>query len=379
VDAVLSAIGQLQQLHTLRLRVDSREAVSFAALQQLPLLRALDLIARFPNVNQSATELRALSRLQRVYIHMLDAAFDGARERCAAFLNALLGDAHEAQLRALLWREVHIIGDITDDSAPLLCRLPLLEHLEADLSDCSSFEFLAALPRLTTLQLRMWEPEYYAFANLLAVFTSDGLVRLRTLHLHGAPCHDDHPVQLLLRLPMLQRLAVDLARCTQFAFLTALPQLAHLELHLWYMDGAAWPMLLAVFTSDGLARLHELVLHCGPCSSDDLFLLLSHTPFADEPRARRFGIRHVAFLFCQLPQLAQSLTQLTLECTATWRLTAADLPPLLVLQQLRELRLLDWPEEAPVTLTDADRAPFKRRPCIVLPHLNLFQWTTLER
>jgi hypothetical protein len=48
-----------------------------------------------------------------------------------------------------------------------------------------------------------------------------------------------------------------------------------------------------------------------------------------------------------------------------WHLTAADLPPLLALQQLRELRLIQWP--------DLEQRPFEQRPCAVLPHLEVFE------
>jgi hypothetical protein len=79
--------------------------------------------------------------------------------------------------------------------------------------------------------------------------------------------------------------------------------------------------------------------------------------------------------FRQLPTLAATLTHLTVECWHQWPLTAADLPPLLVLQKLRRLRLLHWSTEAANSVTVADRAPFEQRPCAVLPCLKVFEWT----
>ena len=295
---LLSAIGQLQQLHTLNLRL-GYAAVSLASLQQLPLLRDLELSLAYGSiVEQFAAELRALHWLHRVIIHLPFTAEQAPR---VSLLTALLRDAPEEELRPLQWRDFALNGVMfTDELTPLLLTLlPSLERLRADLSSCTCFDFLTALPRLT-----------------------------------------------------------------------------HLELHLWDVDDDAWSSLLGVFASDGLARLHTLNLIDGPCSSDDLTTLLAHTPsltnlilFALE------GVCSLSF-FLQLPKLAETLTQLTVECTDSWCLTGADLPPLHALQQLRELRLLEWPNEDPDVLTAADRAPFEQRPCSVLPLLELFEWTT---
>jgi hypothetical protein len=118
-----------------------------------------------------------------------------------------------------------------------------------------------------------------------------------------------------------------------------------------------------------------LSLHGGPCSSEDLTQLLSHTP-----ALTNLALRHLAevtslSVFQQLPHLSATLLHLTLECTNSWSLTAADLPALLSLQQLRELRLLRWPSRMRDRLTLEDRAPFQQRPCSVLPHLAVFEWT----
>jgi hypothetical protein len=137
----------------------------------------------------------------------------------------------------------------------------------------------------------------------------------------------------------------------------------------------AWSTLLAVFASNGVAGLHTLALRGGPCSSDDLVILLSHTPALTSLKLEQLEeVSSLAF-FQELPKLAETLTHLTVKCWHQWRLTAADLPPLLALQQLRELRLLHWSGEEPDRLTAADRAPFEQRPCVVLPHLVLFEWT----
>jgi hypothetical protein len=142
------------------------------------------------------------------------------------------------------------------------------------------------------------------------------------------------------------------------------------------MKAAAWNNLYGVFTSDGLTRLHALSLRGGRCSKDDMRSILSHTPSLTSLSLCAVEVSSLSF-FLQLPKLAESLTQLTVACTDSWRLTAADLPPLLMLQQLRELRLLRWAYREPDRLTAEDRAPFQQRPCAVLPHLEVFEWTAL--
>jgi hypothetical protein len=70
--ALLTAIGQLQQLHSLQLEIPSEAvSLSLAPLKQLPLLRDLELDMPFPlHVEQFAAELRALHWLHRLYIHL---------------------------------------------------------------------------------------------------------------------------------------------------------------------------------------------------------------------------------------------------------------------------------------------------------------------
>ena len=149
-----------------------------------------------------------------------------------------------------------------------------------------------------------------------------------------------------------------------------------LELHLWHLSNDAWTNLLGVFTSDGLARLRRLCLYGRPCSGDDLYNLLSHTPALTSLLLCGLSQISSLSLFRQLPTLAVSLTQLTVDCTDSWRLTSADLRSFLALPQLQTLRLLNWPKEEPVRLTAWDRALFEQRPCIVLPKLEVFEWTT---
>jgi hypothetical protein len=187
----------------------------------------------------------------------------------------------------------------------------------------------------------------------------------------------DELTPLLLRLPSLERLDARLKLCRSFEFLSALPRLTHLELQLSWMPNDAWRNLVAVFTSDGLVRLRTLALHAAPCSNDDLVKLLSHAPSLTSLMLDQLSQVTSLSFFLQLPKLAESLTHLTVECWPRWRLTAADLPQLLVLQQLRELRLIAWPSEDANCVTAADRAPFEQRPCAVLPHLELFKWTLL--
>jgi hypothetical protein len=294
VAALLAPIGALRQLHALQLQLYD-DGISLAPLQQLPLLRDLELDMPFERITERcAAELRALHWLHRLHIH---AEFV---THCAAILHALLRDAPEEELRTLQWRDFDINGlRFTDELTPLLLRLPSLERLQSNFLQCARFDFLAALPRLTYLDLRLWGVIADALSHLLGVFISDGLTSLHTLHLHGGPCSSDALVQLLSHTPVLTSLV-----------------------------------------------LHELD-----------------------------GVSSMSF-FLQLPHLFHTLTQLKVECTYSWYFTAADLPPLHALQQLRELRLINWPAQWLYRLTAKDRAPFEQRPCHVLPQLELFEWTT---
>jgi hypothetical protein len=289
-DALLSSIGQLHQLHTLRLRMHFRE-VSLAPLQQLPLLRDLELVASFPDVERSSAELRALPWLHRLHIDG-QYQFEIFQTHYRSLFLALLRDAPAVELQ---WRDI----------------------------------------------------------------TFDGLE------------FDDEMASLLTRMPLLERMDGNLARCTRFEFLSTLPRLAQLQLNLFDLSRAAWTNLVGVFTSDGLKGLHTLYLHAGPCTIDDLAQILSHTPSLTSLMLRRLSEVTSLFFFHQLPKLAETLTQLTVECESSRTWDAADLQSLHVLQQLRVLRLLQWPVE----LTAADRLPFEQRPCSVLPHLEAFEWT----
>jgi hypothetical protein len=184
----------------------------------------------------------------------------------------------------------------------------------------------------------------------------------------------DELTPLLPRLPSLERLEITVSRCTHFAFLSSLPQLTTLEMSAWWMPEDAWRNMLAVFTSNGVTRLQTLQMTGGPCTSDELRQLLSHTPALTSLLLNSLcDVASLSF-FCQLPTLADTLTRLTVECTIPWGLTAADLPPLHTLQQLRELRLIRWPDMEENNYATMDLAPFQQQPCSVLPQLKVFQW-----
>jgi hypothetical protein len=296
---LLPSIGRLHELHTLRLRGEScRGITSLVALQQLPLLRNLELSGlAFQVMEQFGAEIRALHWLHRLHI---DVGRMFLEQRAAIFI-ALLRDAPEEELCALQWRDFALNGVMfTDALTPLLLRLSSLECVEIHLADCTRMDFLSALPRLTAL-----------------------------------------------------------------------------DLSLWCMKPDAWTNLLCGFTSAGLTRLRALKVYSGPGSSDDLMLLLSHTPSLTSLTLLSLAQLTSLSFFLQLPKLAETLTQLTMNCFESARFTAAHLPPLYVLQQLRELRLLYGPKlkGKPDRLIAADRAPFEQRPCAVLPHLEVFEWT----
>jgi hypothetical protein len=295
---LLASIGQLCQLHSLRLQLLHGD-VSLVPLQQLSMLRDLELRTSYPNVEQFATELCALPWLHRMHIKasLSSHSQDGPH---VPLINALLRDTSEDKLRALQWRDFDLGGlFFTDELTPLLLHLPLLERLD-----------------------------------------------------------------------------VNLTRCTRFDFLFALQRLLHLKLHLWYMPKDSWATLLSVFTSDALVHLQTLGLYDALCSASDLTQLLSHTPsLTSLTLAVLEAVRSLSF-FHQLPKLAETLTHLDCRDSCTW--TAADLQSLHVLQQLRVLRLLSWPKKERLRLTAEDRAPFEQRPCSVLPHLEVFEWTMQE-
>jgi hypothetical protein len=295
--AMMAAIGQLQQLHTLSLHLRGIEA-SLMPLQHLSLLRDLELGASFSNVERFSAELRALFWLHRLRIYVpLNIEVDQS-----ALFHALLRDPSEQDLRVLQWREFALLDlTLTDEMTPLLLRLSSLQRMETGLASCTRFEFLAALPQLTDLELYLWRMELAPWTNLLAVFTSDGLTRLRTLGLWGTPC----------------------------------------------------------------------------CNEDDLTKLLSHTPTLTRLTLNDLKLVSSLSFFRQLPKLGDTL--LTLECS---NLDAhgkdADLPALHGLQQLRQLRLRNWSGGVANGLTPEECAPFERRPCVVLPRLEMFEWTNLS-
>jgi hypothetical protein len=105
------------------------------------------------------------------------------------------------------------------------------------------------------------------------------------------------------------------------------------------MNDSAWSNLLGVFVSDGLAHLHTLQLRGGPCTSNDLVQLLSHTPALTSLTLDELKEVSSLSFFRRLPKLAETLRHLTVDCANSWHLTAEELPPLHALQQLRELRL----------------------------------------
>jgi hypothetical protein len=154
------------------------------------------------------------------------------------------------------------------------------------------------------------------------------------------------------------------------ALLSSVGQLQQLQMNVFDLSPAAWTNLLGVFTSDGLKGLYTLHLHSAPCTDDELVQILSHTPLLTDLELRQLSKVMSLSFFHQLPKLAETLTELTVECESSGTLTAADLQSLRVLQQLRALRLRLWPSVGAV-----DRLPFVLRPCIVLPHLEVFEWT----
>jgi hypothetical protein len=204
-----------------------------APLRQLPLLRDLELCVFFGDfVSQFAADLRALHWLHR--LHVDGTVLGTSRAEPAALLHALLPADPKEQLCALQWRQFDVAGlAFTDELTPSLLRLPSLERLEADLSSCTGFDFLSALPRLTSLDVRSSWMNDSAWSNLLGVFVSDGLAHLHTLQLRGGPCTSNDLAQLLSRTPALTSLTLDeLKEVSSLFFFRRLPKLAETLRHL---------------------------------------------------------------------------------------------------------------------------------------------------
>jgi hypothetical protein len=174
----------------------------------------------------------------------------------------------------------------------------------------------------------------------------------------------------------LERLSGDLSHCSEFAFLAALPKLTHLDMHVLHLVEDTWQNLLGVFTSDGLSRLRTLSLSGIPCHEDELQKLLSHTPSLTSLTLMELPRVSSLSFFWELPRLAKTLKELELRSDDRWNFTAADLPALHALQQLRVLRLFQYAGDPPERLTAEDVAPFEQRPCSVLPRLDAFEWVT---
>jgi hypothetical protein len=251
VDALLVAVSELHQLHTLRLRMPRHaNASSFVGLQQLPLLRDLELDVALPNVARFAAELRSFTLLHRLHITAFGVVRNPEKQRAALF-NALLGDAPEEQLRVLQWRDFAIDElKFTDELTPLLCRLPLLERLEVRLSDCTRFDFLTALPKLTHLQLDLWMMADDAWKSLLGVFTSDGLSYLHSLSLRAGPCTSDDLTLVLSHTPSLTSLELhDLEGVSSLSFFRELAKLSETLTELTVRCEYLWRLPVAELTS----------------------------------------------------------------------------------------------------------------------------------
>jgi hypothetical protein len=260
-----------------------------------------------------------------------------------------------------------------------LQQLPNLRDLElvASFPDIERFGAeLRALPWLHRLhidgqyQFEIFQTHYRSLFLALLRDAPEVALQWRDFAFDGLEFIDEMASRLH-RMPSLERLNGNLARCTRFDFLSALPRLAHLQLNLFDLSRTAWTNLVGVFTTDRLKGLHTLYLHGGPCTGDDLVQLLPHTPLLTDLELRQLSAVTSLAFFQQLPKLAETLTALTVECESSGMWATADLQSLRVLQQLRLLRLLQWPVE----LTAADRLPFQHRPCIVMPHLEVFEWT----
>jgi hypothetical protein len=334
----------------------------------LPQLRSLSIaveVQPFDSPLQFPTQLQSLSVL---FSH---SSADAPNTATALLL-------HIGRLQQLHTLHLHLESpSVSLQRLPLLCDLDLHVHVGHASASASRAELFAAelraLPWLRRLRIDTAGSSIFHRVALLRALLREGpeALQWRGFSIVGF----DELTSLLLRLPLLGQWEAFLSSCHQLDFLAALPHLTHLDLRLWSMNNEEWKNLFGVFTSDGLVRLRTLALRGAPCNDANLILLLSHTPSLTNLVLDRLRAVESLSIFLELPKLAQTLTHLTVECRCAWRLTAADLPHFYVLQQLRVLRLLRWQAAEPVRLIASDLAPFQQRPCIVLPHLDVFEWT----
>jgi hypothetical protein len=123
---------------------------------------------------------------------------------------------------------------------------------------------------------------------LVAVFTSDGLVRLRTLALRGAPCSSDDLVQLLSHIPSLTSLALHdlISQGASLSVFLQLPKLTATLAHLTLECGEWWR--LTETDLPPLMRLQQLrtlrLLHW-PSEEPDGLAAAERAPFEQRPCA----------------------------------------------------------------------------------------------
>jgi hypothetical protein len=285
-NAVVLSIGQLTQLHKLHLDLRQAGVASLAPLQRLSLLRDFKLTCPIRNPEQTAIELRALPWLHRLYIY----AFGSPSAKGTALIIALLQDdpSESAPSSPLQWRDFSISTGalfFTDELMPLLSRLPFLERLKISESFCTRFDFLATLPRLTTLEISAWSISEGAWRNLVGVFSSDGVTRLHTLEITGGCCTSDDLRQLLSHTPSLTSLVLhSLCAVDSLAFFRQLPTLADTLTRLtvqctihWCLTSADLPPLHA------LRQLRELRLLRWTDKEADGFATMDIAPFDLRP------------------------------------------------------------------------------------------------
>jgi len=234
---------------------------------------------------------------------------------------------------------------------------------------CAAFRNeLRALPQLTWLEF--WAPPPEQLAALLQ------LPLPHALQWQQLPVRlDDARAPLLAQLPCLTRLHSDFGQCSSFDFLQRLPQLASLGLTRADQQPGSWPSALHQFSVGHLAQLRQLCISHTRCGEQELQLMLSHVPQLETLQLRSLGTVQSLWFLSAVPQLAASLTRLSLSFFGRQhgRFPSSELRYVHALLGLRQLRLT-----RAVLLDQFELSEYRCRPCAVLPQLASFSYDESE-
>jgi len=286
---------------------------------------------------------------------------------------------------------LHFREDVTQEQGARVVeaasQLPELETLELGKGHrVRSVVCLQRVASLRTLRMCQIDTDATAFLDELRLLTQ---LHTLTIPLAPAPCIEHllrppHQLQLrdfgylrlddtvsatLLSLPTIQKLAAANLSCSNFVFVSQLPQLRDLSFDLLELSAASRAALLASASAGHFARITNLTLQCCLLQADDLSSLF----LAGMPQLSKIclfsWLKLNSLGFLATPQLQASLTELALiNCRA---LPPSELEHVYGLKQLCTL-----------TLTGSFNAPLPKAVwqelepahCMHLPLLRRFEY-----